>query len=85
MSQRVSDPSTKSETSSSSGDEIILLPDEKSLVIIFDWDNTLFCTDYLKAQKLDFASIFDCKTSLEDQAFYLKSQIEDLEKVIFYF
>jgi hypothetical protein len=37
--------------------------------------------DYLKAQKIDFGSIFDGKRTLEEEAFYLKSQIEDLEKV----
>lgn len=73
--------STKSETSSVTDDEKSYKLNEKSLVIIFDWDNTLFCTDYLKAQKIDFGSIFDGKRTLEEEAFYLKSQIEDLEKV----
>ncbi len=81
MSQSLTHTSTRSETSSCTDDEKTFSHTEKSLVIIFDWDNTLFCTDYLKAQKLNFVSIFESKTTLEEEAFYLKSQIEDLEKV----
>lgn len=87
MSQSLSEPSSNSETSSSAENAPFLTPVEKSLVVIFDWDNTLFATDYLKAQNLDFSAIFDSTTTLEQQAFYLKSQIEELEKVsclIFY-
>ena len=85
MSFTQSESSTKSETSSVSGDEISSKLNEKSLVIIFDWDNTLFCTDYLKAQNIDFCSIFDGKRTLEEDAFYMKSQLEDLEKVKLFF
>lgn len=85
MSLSLSDSSTRSETSSYSDDAKSFSNCDKSLVIIFDWDNTLFCTDYLKAQKLNFCSIFDSKTTLEEEAFYLKSQIENLEKVVLLF
>ncbi len=50
-------------------------------VVIFDWDNTLFCTSYLEMFQLDFKSIFKETKSLEE---YLTHEIQSLEEVKLY-
>lgn len=50
-------------------------------IIIFDWDNTLFCTKYLEMLNPDFESIFSGRSCLEDLGSYLMDEISNLERV----
>jgi hypothetical protein len=50
-------------------------------VVIFDWDNTLFCTDYLEMLKPNYESIFSGESSLEDLGCYLSEEMLTLENV----
>ena len=67
-----------SETSSTSGDLTIL---SKSL-LIFDFDDTLFCTKYLDTFALPYQDIFTCKVSLEQMNSCLAHEIKELESAI---
>ena len=69
---------TNSETSSTSGDLTIL---SKSL-LIFDFDDTLFCTKYLDTFALSYQDIFSCKVSLEQVNSCLAREIKELESTI---
>ena len=53
-----------------------------SKAVIFDWDNTLFCTDYFNMLQLDYKSIFSDKKSLEEEGTYLIYELQSLEEVI---
>lgn len=50
-------------------------------VILFDWDDTLFCTKYLGLHGLNYNEIFSCQSSLEDLCCYVNSELKDLEQV----
>ncbi len=50
-------------------------------VVIFDWDNTLFCTSYLEIFQLDYRSIFSEKRAIEEVGVYLIYEIQSLEEV----
>jgi hypothetical protein len=50
-------------------------------IVIFDWDNTLFCTDYLAGLKVDFKQLFSEEKSLEEFGFYLIHELQQLEQV----
>jgi len=50
-------------------------------VVIFDWDNTLFCTSYLEMFQLDYKSIFSEQKSIEENGTFLLYDIQSLEEV----
>jgi hypothetical protein len=50
-------------------------------VVIFDWDNTLFCTSYLEIFKIDYKSIFSEKISIDEVGSFLLGEIQSLEEV----
>ncbi len=54
-----------------------------STIAIFDWDNTLFCTDYLDMLQLDYKAIFSEQISVEQIGAYLRDEIQKLEEVRF--
>jgi hypothetical protein len=54
-------------------------------VVIFDWDNTLFCTSYLEIFKLDYKSIFSEQKSIDEVGTFLLYEIQSLEEVQFTF
>jgi len=49
--------------------------------VIFDWDNTLFCTSYLEMFQLDYKSIFSEQKSIEENGTFLLYEIQSLEEV----
>jgi hypothetical protein len=67
-----------SETSSTSGDTA---PIGKTL-IIFDFDDTLFCTKYFDTFSVPYKDIFDCKITLEEINQNLVKEIKQLEGTI---
>ena len=67
-----------SETSSTSGELTIL----SKTLLIFDFDDTLFCTKYLDTFSLSYQDIFNCKVSLEQLNSCLAREIKDLESAI---
>jgi hypothetical protein len=54
---------------------------EDITVTIFDWDNTLFCTQYLEILQVDIKKIFSNEKSLEDFGAYLNHEMQFLEEV----
>ena len=69
---------TNSETSSTSGELTIL----SKTLLIFDFDDTLFCTKYLDTFALSYQEIFTCKISLEQLNPCLALEIKKLETAI---
>ena len=69
---------TNSETSSTSGELSIF----SKTVLIFDFDDTLFCTKYLDTFALPYQDIFTCKVSLEQMNSCLAHEIKELESAI---
>ena len=67
-----------SETSSTSGELTIL----SRTLLIFDFDDTLFCTKYLDTFALPYQDIFTCKVSLEQLNSCLAHEIKELENTI---
>ena len=67
-----------SETSSTSGELTIL----SKTLLIFDFDDTLFCTKYLDTFALSYQDIFTCKVSLEQLNSCLAHEIKELESTI---
>ena len=67
-----------SETSSTSGELTIL----SKTLLIFDFDDTLFCTKYLDTFALSYQDIFNCRVSLEQLNSCLAREIKDLESAI---
>lgn len=55
-------------------------PPSEHSVVIFDWDNTLFCTQYFEMLQLDFKAIFAEQMSLEDVGAYLLYELQVLEE-----
>jgi hypothetical protein len=54
---------------------------EEHKVVILDWDNTLFCTQYLEMLQLDYKSIFSDEKSIDQVGTYLLYEIQSLEEV----
>jgi len=69
---------TNSETSSTSGELTIF----SKTLLIFDFDDTLFCTKYLDTFALPYQDIFTCKVSLEQLNSCLAHEIKELESTI---
>jgi len=69
---------TNSETSSTSGELTIF----SKTLLIFDFDDTLFCTKYLDTFALPYQDIFTCKVSLEQMNSCLAHEIKELESAI---
>ena len=69
---------SNSETSSTSGELTIL----SKTLLIFDFDDTLFCTKYLDTFALSYQDIFTCKVSLEQLNSCLAHEIKELESAI---
>ena len=67
-----------SETSSTSG-ELSLL---SRTLLIFDFDDTLFCTKYFDTFSLPYKDIFTCRVSLEEINPCLIRELKQLESSI---
>ena len=67
-----------SETSSTSGDTTSI----GKTLIIFDFDDTLFCTKYFDTFSVPYKDIFDCKITLEEINQNLVKEIKQLEGTI---
>lgn len=67
-----------SETSSTSGDTV---PIGKTL-IIFDFDDTLFCTKYFDTFSVPYKDIFDSRIALEEINPSLVKELKELENTI---
>lgn len=69
---------TNSETSSTSGEASLF----SKTLIIFDFDDTLFCTKYFDTFSLSYQDIFSCKVSLEEINPCLVRELKELERTI---
>ncbi len=67
-----------SETSSTSGETSLF----SKTLIIFDFDDTLFCTKYFDTFALSYQDIFSCKVSLEEINPCLVRELKQLESTI---
>jgi hypothetical protein len=58
-------------------------PDEynEHKVVIFDWDDTLFCTKYLDLHVSDYRELFEEKISIDQLGMYLNHELQNLEEV----
>ena len=65
-----------SDTASTTGDTVSL----SKTLLIFDFDDTLFCTKYFDSFSLPYKDIFDFKLSLEQTNPCLFKEIEELEQ-----
>ena len=74
--EKISQPN--SDTASTTGDTISL----SKTLLIFDFDDTLFCTNYLDSFSLPYKDIFDFQISLEQCNPYLFKEIEELEQTL---
>lgn len=74
--QKLSQPS--SETTSTTGES----PATPKTLLIFDFDDTLFCTKYFDSFSLPYLDIFTFKISLEEINPCLFKEIKELEKSI---
>ena len=68
-----------SETSSTSGETALIIT---KTLIIFDFDDTLFCTKYFDTFSLIYQDIFTCKVSLEEINPCLVRELKQLESTI---
>jgi hypothetical protein len=50
-------------------------------IAIFDWDNTLFCTQYFQMHIKDYKDLFDEKVSIESFGNFLSYELQTLEEV----
>ena len=74
--EKISQPN--SDTASTTGDTISL----SKTLLIFDFDDTLFCTNYLDSFSLPYKDIFDFQISLEQYNPCLFKEIEELEQTL---
>ena len=74
--QKISQPN--SETTSTTGESPVI----SKTLLIFDFDDTLFCTKYFDSFSLPFQDIFTFKISLEEINPCLFKEIKELEKTI---
>jgi hypothetical protein len=51
-------------------------------IAIFDWDNTLFCTQYFEMHIKDYKGIFEERVSIESFGNFLTYELQILEEVI---
>ena len=58
------------------------LPILSKTLIIFDFDDTLFCTKYFDTFSISYQDIFSFQTSLEEINFCLFKELDDLQKTI---
>ncbi len=77
-------------TSDSEGEEKNISDEEKKeieerRIALFDWDNTLFCTDYFNIFQLDYKELFSEKKSIEEVGAYLIHELRNLEEVKYFF
>ena len=72
--EKISQPN--SDTASTTGDTASL----SKTLLIFDFDDTLFCTKYFDSFSLPYKDIFDFKLSLEQNNPCLFKEIEELEQ-----
>lgn len=54
-------------------------------IVLFDWDDTLFCTKYLNMHNLNYNDIFSFKASIEEVCCYLNTELRELEQVIIFY
>jgi hypothetical protein len=50
-------------------------------VAIFDWDNTLYCTQYFELHIKDYKEIFEERASIESFGNFLTYELQILEEV----
>ena len=74
--EKISQPN--SDTASTTGDTISV----SKTLLIFDFDDTLFCTNYFDSFSLPYKDIFDFKVSLEQTNTCLFKEIEELEQTL---
>lgn len=74
----IKSPKTYSRTTSTSGESI---PSKRTL-LIFDFDDTLFCTKYFDTYSISYQDIFEYRISLEEINPCLIKDIKDLENTI---
>jgi hypothetical protein len=72
--EKISQPN--SDTASTTGETI----SPSKTLLIFDFDDTLFCTKYFDSFSLPYKDIFDFKLSLEQTNLCLFKEIKELEK-----
>ena len=72
--EKISQPN--SDTASTTGESI----SPSKTLLIFDFDDTLFCTKYFDSFSLPYKDIFDFKLSLEQANLCLFKEIKELEK-----
>jgi len=72
--EKISQPN--SDTASTTGESI----SPSKTLLIFDFDDTLFCTKYFDTFSLPYKDIFDFKLSLEQTNPCLFKEIKELEK-----
>ena len=58
------------------------LPILSKTLIIFDFDDTLFCTKYFDTFKISYQNIFSFQSSLEEVNFCLFKELDTLQKTI---
>ena len=58
------------------------LPILSKTLIIFDFDDTLFCTKYFETFSISYQNIFSFQTSLEEINFCLFKELDTLQKTI---
>jgi hypothetical protein len=76
--------STKSPASTLSDTEVserCLDEYDEHKVVIFDWDDTLFCTKYLDLHVSDYKQLFEEKISIDQLGMYLNHELQSLEEV----
>jgi hypothetical protein len=56
--------------------------DKEHNVVIFDWDDTLFCTKYLNMHEVDYKALFSEQKSIEEVSKYLSYELQSLEDVM---
>ena len=67
-----------SETSSTSGESSLF----SRTLLIFDFDDTLFCTKYFDTFSLSYKDIFTCRVSLEEVNPCLVRELKQLESTV---
>ena len=76
------DSKKQTEPNSESASTIGELPVVSKKLVIFDFDDTLFCTKYFDTFSLSYQDIFSFKTSLEEINLFLFKELVELEKTI---
>jgi hypothetical protein len=74
-----SSPSTYESDQSDS--EIHQSSTKEHRIAIFDWDNTLFCTDYFALHIKEYKELFEERVSIESFGKFLSYEFQCLEEV----